>query len=211
MASLDSAGGGGGSAANGDDVTETQAWVLSTIPRQTEWSILRKCCHCWGWGWYTFCRVCCGDSQCAREMAIACRHDGNGQKKCQNIMTPCNLPGFPKIRGWSTSNFDGCSWAMTSMILQGLRGFSVSQCRSTWLDAVRSGPSEGRGQRQPNNQHPSDCDNVRRGPLKLRWVQWTAILQRGCLVGCRWEWMGTSGLQKCLNAMEGMVEDSSRD
>ena len=23
--------------------------------------------------------------------------------------------------------------------------------------------------------------------------------------------MGTSGLQKCLNAMEGMVEDSSRD
>ena len=33
---------------------------------------------------------------------------------------------------------------------------------------VRSGPSEGRGQRQPNNQHPSDCDNVRRGPPKLR-------------------------------------------
>ena len=34
--------------------------------------------------------------------------------------------------------------------------------------AVRSGPSEGRGQRQPNNQHPSDCDNARRGPPKLR-------------------------------------------
>ena len=33
---------------------------------------------------------------------------------------------------------------------------------------VRSGPSEGRGQRQPNNQHPSDCDNARRGPPKLR-------------------------------------------
>ena len=40
---------------------------------------------------------------------------------------------------------------------------------SAWLsiDAVRSGPSEGRGQRQPNNQHPSDCDNARRGPPKL--------------------------------------------
>ena len=35
-------------------------------------------------------------------------------------------------------------------------------------NAVRSGPSEGRGQRQPNNQHPSDCDNARRGPPKLR-------------------------------------------
>ena len=34
--------------------------------------------------------------------------------------------------------------------------------------AVRSGPSEGRGQRQPNNQHPSDCNNARRGPPKLR-------------------------------------------
>ena len=34
MASLNSA--GGGSAANVDDVTETQVWVLSTIPRQTE-------------------------------------------------------------------------------------------------------------------------------------------------------------------------------
>ena len=33
---------------------------------------------------------------------------------------------------------------------------------------VRSGLSEGRGQRQPNNQHPSDCDNARRGPPKLR-------------------------------------------
>ena len=33
---------------------------------------------------------------------------------------------------------------------------------------VQSGPSEGRGQRQPNNQHPSDCDNARRGPLKLQ-------------------------------------------
>ena len=33
----------------------------------------------------------------------------------------------------------------------------------------------------------------------------------GCLVGCRREWVGTSGLQKCLDAMEGMVEDSSRD
>ena len=77
--------------------------------------------------------------------------------------------------------------------------------------AVRSGPSEGRGQRQPNNQHPSDCDNARRGPPKLRWVQWTVLLQRDCLVGCRREWMGTSGLQMCLNVMEGMVEDSSRD
>ena len=133
MASLNSAG-GGGSAANVDDVTETQAWVLNTIPRQTEWSILRKCCRRWGWGWYTFRRACCGGSQCAREMVIACRRDGNGQKKGQNTMTPCNLPRFPKIRGWSASNFDGCSWAMTSMILQGLRGFSVSQRRSTWLD-----------------------------------------------------------------------------
>ena len=35
-------------------------------------------------------------------------------------------------------------------------------------DGVWSGPSEGRGQRQPNNQHPSDCDNARCGPLKLR-------------------------------------------
>ena len=78
------------------------------------------------------------------------------------------------------------------------------------LGGVRSGPSEGRGQRQPNNQHRSDCDNARRGPPKLWWVQWTVLLQRGCLVGCRREWMGTSGLQKCLNAMEGMVEDSSR-
>ena len=77
--------------------------------------------------------------------------------------------------------------------------------------AVWSGPSEGRGQKQPNNQHPSDCDNVRHGPLKLRWVQWTTLLQWDCLVGCWREWMGTSGLQKCLNAMEGMVEDSSRD
>ena len=34
-------------------------------------------------------------------------------------------------------------------------------------DAVRSGPSEGRGQRQPNNQHPSDCDNARHRPPKL--------------------------------------------
>ena len=25
------------------------------------------------------------------------------------------------------------------------------------------------------------------------------------------KWMGTSGLQKCLNVMDGMVEDSSRD
>ena len=33
---------------------------------------------------------------------------------------------------------------------------------------VWSGPSEGRGQRQPNNQHPSDCDNARRGPPKLQ-------------------------------------------
>ena len=32
---------------------------------------------------------------------------------------------------------------------------------------VQSSPSEGRGQRQPNNQHQSDCDNARRGPLKL--------------------------------------------
>ena len=42
-------------------------------------------------------------------------------------------------------------------------------------------------------------------------LQWTVLLQWGCLVGCWREWMGTSGLQKCLNAMEGMVEDSSRD
>ena len=33
-----------------------------------------------------------------------------------------------------------------------------------------------------NNQHQSDCDNVRHGPLKLQWVQWTALLQWGCLV-----------------------------
>ena len=29
-------------------------------------------------------------------------------------------------------------------------------------------------------------------------------------MGCRQEWMGTPGLQGCLNAMDGMVEDSSR-
>ena len=39
---------------------------------------------------------------------------------------------------------------------------------SRWAPGARSGLSEGRGQRQPNNQHPSDCDNVRRGPPKLR-------------------------------------------
>ena len=80
---------------------------------------------------------------------------------------------------------------------------------SAW-PGVRSSPSEGRGQRQPNNQPQSDCDNARCGSPKLWWVQWTAVLQRGCLVGCQLEWMGTSGLQRCLNAMEGMVEDSSR-
>ena len=40
--------------------------------------------------------------------------------------------------------------------------------RKVQATGVRSGPSEGRGQRQPNNQHPSDCDNVRCGPPKLR-------------------------------------------
>ena len=39
---------------------------------------------------------------------------------------------------------------------------------SWWAPGVRSGLGEGRGQRQPNNQHPSDCDNARRGPPKLR-------------------------------------------
>ena len=44
---------------------------------------------------------------------------------------------------------------------------SESACRHHQPSAVRSGQSESRGQRQPNNQHPSDCDNARHGPLKL--------------------------------------------
>ena len=38
---------------------------------------------------------------------------------------------------------------------------------SRWAPGVRSSLSEGRGQRQPNNQHPSDCDNARCAPPKL--------------------------------------------
>ena len=81
--------------------------------------------------------------------------------------------------------------------------FHGSRCWYAWSEAdqdsfqlvaeltdVRSSPSEDRGQRQPNNQHQSDCDNARRGPPKLQWVQWTVLLQWGCLVGCQQEWMG---------------------
>ena len=46
--------------------------------------------------------------------------------------------------------------------------FFLQSSTSSHQHVVRSGPSEGRGQRQPNNQHPSDCDNARRGPPKLR-------------------------------------------
>ena len=44
---------------------------------------------------------------------------------------------------------------------------SESACCHHQPSAVQSGPSESRGQRQPNNQHPSDCNNARHGPLKL--------------------------------------------
>ena len=49
------------------------------------------------------------------------------------------------------------------------------------------------------------------GPRNYGEFNEPVFCNEGCLVGCRREWVGTSGLQKCLNAMEWMVEDSSRD
>ena len=91
-----------------------------------------------------------------------------------------------KCEGWehtgATEDGTGCGWCQKEtgglpaprsprhpeVVLDGeIRAYKREEWEHTGAD-VRSGPSEGRGQRQPNNQHPSDCDNARRGPPKLR-------------------------------------------
>ena len=71
--------------------------------------------------------------------------------------------------GWWTLAC-GCVGTQTQMVVDvDEMQMSVNIKKKLTCDpgVVRSGPSEGRGQRQPNNQHPSDCDNARRGPPKL--------------------------------------------
>ena len=88
----------------------------------------------------------------------------------RNVLTAKDLDDLDKILAWfyRYREIFKTEGVVTTFSLPRQHAMKHYRQLIQWFGAVRSGPSEGRGQRQPNNQHPSDCDNARRGPPKLR-------------------------------------------